>query len=146
METLLKSNYNRLWDGTEPGWVLLKIHRQTSTVAVLFGELGASPQEIQALRRVVPEFNVLPALQVIQQLRGCQRVDLGELDSREARKLIQGLRECGLRVEERAIERGSYLPFNEIQEKALLIEDDDELRKVTAEALKQGLPVRQVET
>lgn len=81
MEGLLQSNYSRLWDGTESGWVLLQIHRHTSAVAVLFDELGAPPQEVQALRRVMPEFNRLPALQAIQQLRGRQRVYLGEFDT-----------------------------------------------------------------
>lgn len=145
-EPCMMSNYSHLWDGTEPGWVLLQVHRQTSTIAVLFDEPGATPLEIQALRRVVPEFTALPAQQVVLQLRGRRRIDLGEMESREARRLIERLWDCGLRVEEQALDRSGYLPFNEISKLAVLIEDEVEGRAVAAEALRQGIPVRQVES
>lgn len=140
------SNYSHLWDGTEPGWVLLQVHRQTSTLAVLFDEPGATLLEIQALRRVVPEFTALPAQQAVLQLRGRWRIDLGEMESREARRLIKRLRDCGLRVEEQTLDRSGYLPFNEVSKMALLIEDEAESRAVAAEALRQGIPVRHVES
>lgn len=145
-EPCMMSNYSHLWDGTEPGWVLLQVHRQTSTLAVLFEEPGATLLEIQALRRVVPEFTALPAQQAVLQLRGRWRIDLGEMESREARRLIERLRDCGLCVEEQALDRSGYLPFNEVSKMALLIEDEVESRAVAAEALRQGIPVRQVES
>lgn len=131
----MMSNYSHLWDGTEPSWVLLQVHRQTSTLL-----------EIQALRRVVPEFAALSARQAVLQLRGRWRIDLGEMEFREARRLIERLRDCRLRVEEQTLDRGGYLPFNEVSKMALLIENEVESRAVAAEALRQGIPVRQVES
>ncbi len=142
----MMSNYSHLWDGTEPSWVLLQVHRQTSTLAVLFEEPGASLLEIQALRRVVPEFAARSAQQAVLQLRGRWRIDLGEMEFREARRLIERLRDCRLRVEEQTLDRSGYLPFNEVSKMALLIENEVESRAVAAEALRQGIPVRQVES
>ncbi|WP_398491644.1 hypothetical protein [Variovorax sp.] len=142
----MMSNYSHLWDGTEPSWVLLQVHRQTSTLAVLFEEPGASLLEIQTLRRVVPEFAALSAQQAVLQLRGRWRIDLGEMEFREARRLIERLRDCRLRVEKQTLDRGGYLPFNEVSKMALLIENEVESRAVAAEALRQGIPVRQVES
>jgi hypothetical protein len=49
-------------------------------------------------------------------------------------------------VEEQALDRSGYLPFNEVSKTALLIEDEVEGRAVAAEALRQGIPVRQDES
>lgn len=95
---------------------------------------------------MVPEFAALSAQQAVLQLRGRWRIDLGEMEFREARRLIERLRDCRLRVEEQTLDRSGYLPFNEVSKMALLIENEVESRAVAAEALRQGIPVRQVES
>ncbi|MDQ0038077.1 hypothetical protein J2W30_005864 [Variovorax boronicumulans] len=140
------SSYSYLWDGTEPGWTLLKIHRSMTSVAVLFDERGPSIQEIQALRGAVPSFSTMSAQQAVQQLRESRRVDLGELDTRAARKLVKDLKDRGLRVEERSVDLTGYMPFNEISKRALVIEGEAMAKEVAAEGLRRGLPVRHVET
>jgi hypothetical protein len=140
------SNYSYLWDGTESGWTLLKVHRSVTTIAVVFEGQGPSAQEIRALRGAVSSFRTMSAQEAFQQLRGSRRVDLGALDARAALRLVEDLEGRGLRVEERSMDLTNYLPFNEVSKSALIIEDEATNNEVVAEGLRKGLPVRHVET
>ncbi|SFQ70641.1 hypothetical protein SAMN05216567_12833 [Variovorax sp. OK605] len=138
------SSYSYLWDGTQSGWTLLRIHRAVCAITVVFDAQGPSRQEIQVLRRTVPSWREISVRQAVRQLWGRPSVDLGEFDQRPARRLVQALESRGLRVREKVTEQTTYLPFNESGQHALIIENVGTLQKVVGEALRRGLPVRRV--
>lgn len=139
------TSYSFLWDGTEKGWVLLHISRWMSVLTVAFDDNGPSPKEIQALRRAVPSIGVVPASEAVSRFAGRKGAVLGEFEDREARRIAKELQDHGVQVQHRAIDRSGYLPFNELNQHAMVIEDDIVSRDVTDEALRRGVPVRHVE-
>jgi hypothetical protein len=139
------TSYSFLWDGTEAGWVLLHISRWMSGLTATFDDGGPSPREIQALRRAVPSIGAMSASEAVGQLAGRKSVALGEFDDREGRRIAKELRDHGVQVQQQTIDRSGYLPFNELNQHVMAIEDDLVARDVTDEALRRGVPVRHVE-
>lgn len=139
------NSYSFLWDGTETGWVLLHISRWMSSLTATFDDGGPCPREIQALRRAVPSIGAMPASEAIGQFAGRKSVVLGEFEDREARRIAKELHGHGVQIQHQTIDRSSYLPFNELNQHAMIIEDDIVARDVTDEALRRGVLVRHVE-
>ncbi len=138
--------YQYLWDGSQPGWVLIRFNGNYVDLSLKFEPSGPSPQEMMAIRRTVSEFKSLPLHQVIAQLRGSTAYKLGRFESREARRIAENCSKEGLNVMQVVDDAARFLPTNEITNRALLIEDDELAKRVYDLALKHGIPVRHVET
>jgi hypothetical protein len=137
--------YQYLWDGTEAGWVLLRINRWTVSLSVVFADEGSTAADVKALRRAIPSLGALSAADALASLRGRQRVELGEFEAREARRVAGACRKAGLVVLEEAQDRSGYVPFNESTNSGLVIEDDALHEAVMEAALQHGVAVMHVE-
>lgn len=135
------AEYSYLWDGTEPGWVVLEHTRDEAEVLVAFGVDGPTLVEVKALRSVFTVLKTMPAADALKQLKGLRALSLGVHESRVARKLQLDCQSMGLKV--------SALPAQEVQRSLintmtngfLWIEDEKANRAVVADALANGLRV-----
>ena len=139
-------NYSRIWDGSSSGWVLLRVNRQVTSLSIRFSNSEPNLHEMAALRRALPAFAKLPVSEVRSILKNRQIFDLGMFESREACGMAHSCRAQNLEVIERATDASSYLPFNEVTKQALIIEDNDLNRAVCDEAIRNGVPVKHIET
>lgn len=137
--------YSYLWNGSQPGWVLLCIDGQRFELTIKFAEGGPSAREFGAIQKVVPEFRTLSLSSVFERLKAQSSLQLGEFESSEARKLAQSCTDVGLTVTQLVKEVPRYLLVNELTKRALVIEDDDLANQVKETALKRLVPVRHIE-
>ena len=137
--------YQYLWDGSQPGWVLKRSHGHYVDLSLTFNFSGPSNGELMAVRRAVSEYKSLPFSEVIAQLRDRQSLPLGRFVSDEARAIVAACRQEGLCVAEEVINAARYVPTNEITGTVLLIEDDVVANQVFSFAVQNGVPVRLVE-
>lgn len=135
------AEYSYLWDGTEPGWVVLEHTRDEAEVLVAFGVDGPTLAEIKALRSVSAALKNLPAADVFKQLRGLRSYSLGVHESRVARKLQLGCQSMGLKVTALPTQEVQRSLINTMTNRFLLIEDEKANRAVVADALANGLRV-----
>lgn len=138
--------YSYLWDGSQAGWVLLRLLRSTSSLTVSFPDGSASVKDARALRATLPEFGSFTAQDTLRRLAGRPTVELGSFEQREARRIVKALEAQGLTVKESALNEVCYIPFNESTKSILLIDEDEELAAaVEQKALASGVRTRDVE-
>jgi hypothetical protein len=140
------SQYRYLWDGSQPGWTLVRIYGERVELALAFSAEGPSTREVMSIRKVVPTFKSMPLSEVIEQLRGQQIFMLGQFETREARTLRQSCSEEGLTVTQKVNDVPRYILANELTNRALIIDDDELAKQVHDAALRHQIPVRHVET
>jgi len=116
------AEYSHLWDGTEPGWVVLEHTRDEAEVLVTFGVDGPTLAEIKALRSVSVALKILPAADVFKQLRGLRSFSLGVHESRVARKLLLDCQLMGLKVSDLPAQVVHRSLINTLTKRFLLIE------------------------
>lgn len=137
--------YSYLWDGSQPGWTLVRMSRQEVSLALLFVCGEPTLAEVKAVRSVVPAYKGQPTGNVLKSLKGVPRLELGTFGVREGNSLSALCREHGLVVEECFHDRTSYLPVNDITNRILAIEDNMINKAVQEEALRRGVPVKTIE-
>lgn len=135
------AEYSYLWDGSEPGWVVLEHTRDEAEVLVAFGVDGPTLAEIKALRSVSAALKILPAADVFKQLRGLRAFSLGVHESRVSRKLQLDCQSMGLRVSALPAQQVQRSLINTLTKRFLLIEDDQTCKAVVADALANGLQI-----
>lgn len=135
------AEYSYLWDGTEPGWVVLEHTRDEAEVLVAFGVDGPTLADIKALRSVSAALKKMPAADVLKQLRGLGSLSLGLRQSRAARRLQMHCQSMGLRVSALPAQDVQRSLINTLTKRFLLIEDDQACRAVVADALANGLRI-----
>lgn len=138
-------SYSFLWDGTQPGWVILRINRQAISIEVCFAIGGPTLREVAAMRKAVPSFSAMPPSDAFAALKGRSRVNLGSFEGRVARRLCESCRMHGLVVEQAVADRSGQIPFNEISNQSLVIEDDLLAERICQRAIAQGIRVKHVE-
>ena len=136
------NHYARLWNGNEPGWVVVRHTEDRVKLHVEFSDDGPTIQELKALRLAVPRLAQQAATEVLRAVKGKPVYFLGELESGAARKLREQCESLGLRVAAHGHTATCYNLVNEQTNRFLLIEDSATLQAVAEEAIKQGLPVR----
>ncbi|WP_061287636.1 hypothetical protein [Delftia tsuruhatensis] len=135
------AEYSCIWDGTEPGWVVLEHTRDEAEVLVAFGVDGPTLAEIKALRSVSAFLKTLPAADVLNQLRGLRSFSLGVHESRVARKLLLDCQSMGLKVSDLPAQEVHRSLINTLTKRFLLIEDEQACRAVVADAIANGLQI-----
>ncbi|MCE9556974.1 MAG: hypothetical protein K8T91_26810 [Planctomycetes bacterium] len=137
--------FQQMWDGSEPGWRLVKVHRNTWRVIFHFGENGASKIEMVALRKILNELRDVPPEQVWRQLQSSPSYeypeDLGNIESCE---LVNAAQSVGLAATAKSVDRGGYLPIA-ADGSAMIIEDDELAEQVTQKMIASGVPIEQME-
>jgi hypothetical protein len=145
MRTDAVKDYAYLWDGSQAGWVLLKINQQALKVTIRVAAGGPTLRDVAATRAALPAYAALPPSEAFAALKGRPLVPLGTFDSEEGRRLAEKCRQHGLTVETEGEDRSRNLLVNEQGSHALVIEDDELAALVCQEALSQGIQVRHVE-
>lgn len=135
------AEYSYLWDGTEPGWVVLEHTRDEAEVLVAFGVDGPTLAEIKALRSVSAALKILPAADVFKQLRGLRSFSLGVHESRVARKLRLDCHSMGLKLFDLPAQEVHRSLINSLTKRFLLIEDEQASRVAVADALANGVRI-----
>lgn len=135
------AEYSYLWDGTEPGWVVLEHTRDEAEVLVAFGVDGPTLAEIKALRSVSAALKKMPAADVLKQLRGLRSFSLGVHESWVARKLLLDCQLMALKVSDLPAQVVHRSLINTLTKRFLLIEDEQACRAVVADALANGLRI-----
>lgn len=137
------TNFSRLWNGTEPGWVVWRHTEDREHLTIAFSASGATIEEIKAIRAVIPEIASLPISKAMQKLRNVREYAIGEFESSDAYILKRKCSLVGLQVSSQGFQKVSHLLYNEITRSGLLIECPIENDKVVQEAIKNGLPIRE---
>jgi len=139
------SSFERFWNGSEPGWVVLRhIHNLVCTT-ILFGPEGPSVTEVQALRKCFEFYRGAPAIEVLRALKGQRNVEAGSHASAEARRFASLLKAEGLQFQQTGKQEVHDLMFNETTKMAALIEDSSLSRQVVETAISKGVPIRHAE-
>lgn len=132
------------WDRSHD-YVLQRFFNDLTHVMIRFRGQPPSVSELVALRRCLPQYRYMTPAAVREEIGRSQELSLGELPSREARRLIETLQKVGLDVVVQSASYVSYVPFNRTTGYAWLIEDDAEAATVVEEMLAAGVPVEYVE-
>lgn len=136
------SQFSRLWNGSEPGWVIIQHQEDHEHLSISFGSEGASIRDIRSLRSLLSELSRKSLIEVHEAIIGVQTFDLGTHESSVARKLKRQCEEQNLVAQSEPIVKVRYSIINEQTNRYLLIEEEALLRKVVEEAVAQGLPTR----
>jgi hypothetical protein len=137
MSTNAFARFDHLWNGSEPGWVVVRHREDLEELDVGFSDNGPTTQELMLLRTVAP------TLEVVRLLKGARSFHLGTFESAPARRLRAQCESVGLRVASHGYTSTRYSLINEQTSRFLLIEDSATLRCVAEEAMSRGLPVRE---
>lgn len=134
--------YSHLWDGSEPGWTVVRHTEDRERLSVVFAQDGATIADIKALRTVVPELKAKAASAALAELKGHSELLLGEFESRIARAVRERCETLGLRVVSSPHRTVRDSLISEQSKRFLLIEDGSVSQAVAQEAIRQGLPLR----
>jgi hypothetical protein len=135
------SHFMHVWNGTEPGWAVLRRAEDREQLVVAF-EGGANVRDLKALRALLPELGAAPASQLMA-LKGAPSYDLGEYESAAAHRLKARCALLQLSVSSIGRQVVHYGIFNELTRVYCLIEDDGVNKRVAAEAIRHGVQVRE---
>lgn len=139
------SEFSFLWDGSEPGWTLIRGSHTEWTITVAFTSPGATVQDVRALRLAVPEFRDQTASSVFSAVRGVASIVVADsVGNTTCRERLQALERNGLKAtaEARVIHWGQPMSKDQM---VLLIEDEGLARAVAERMEREGLPVHQIE-
>jgi hypothetical protein len=138
----IAESHSRLWNGLEPGWVVVRHTEDRARLRVMFSESGPTISEVKSLRAVIPSLAEKSAAMVLASLKEGTEFDLGDFESSAARRLRMECQAQGLRVADQEYQTVHHSLINELSKTFLLIEDTETNEAVAEEAIKRGLPVR----
>ncbi|MBV1776358.1 hypothetical protein KSF73_11610 [Burkholderiaceae bacterium DAT-1] len=139
------ANYQRLWDGTEQGWVLWRHDEDRVKLTLTFSAGGPTLENIKALRSVISSFKEQPAVKLFASLKGINSLELGDFESRASKKVAFALVNHGLVPEEDPYHITRFTFVNELGGALLVIEDNILHQLVVEEAIKNHIPIRRSE-
>jgi hypothetical protein len=131
--------YRYLWDGSED-WVLNAYDRLQMSLTVSFAGDRATIQEIMALRKLITAYQNTPVIQIKSLLGDRKEIDIGVLYEREAYRILARAKELDLTIVSKRICTTYYIPIDR-NNCALIIENDDLSKRVTAKMLEAGVPI-----
>lgn len=133
-------NFDRLWNGTEPGWTVHVHHDDVATIWIPLPETGITPAFFKAVRSVLPRYSSMSTSEFRARLLVEGGIETDILDGADAYALHRACIRAGLPAERRGHSTTSYSLVNELTNRCLIIEDDDLGRRVAEEAIRRGLP------
>lgn len=133
--------YAYMWDGSQPGWTMLRVEQHYMHLALLFATGGPSLREIADARSLVPALSELTAAQCHAALKGQVRVELGRFECSDAAEIVERFKERGLWISMTPEDASGYLPRNELTGEVLIIEDNDLAQAVSDRAVAEGVRI-----
>lgn len=128
-----------LWDGSQPGWELHWTDRVVWVVTVYLAG-GSTPSEVSRLRKLIPSLGAMTATEAYRAVAGEPSILYpGELGQIEKRQVLERAAALGFRVTVESRDRSGGLPVR--NGFAVLIEDDDLMRRVCDKMRESGCPV-----
>ena len=140
MNTEEENEFRHLWDGSEQ-WVLLKVEQHLTRLTLRFTTKEPSISEIQAVRRLLPQYQQLPPAQVKAILGDCGEFELPLLPRAEAEKLSAQAKELDLCPKSVDASYTGYSPFCPVNRSVCMIEGDALAAQVYRRMLDSGVPV-----
>jgi hypothetical protein len=133
--------YRHLWDGSEPGWTLVRVDRVVWRLVFEFGESGPTQLEIASLRTLLDEFRDIPLSTVWKRLKGLRRYEPDQqYGDNDCRTLSERAAILGLRVQPIARDAGGCVPISP-GGCALIIENNALAKEVTDRMREAGVPI-----
>jgi hypothetical protein len=132
------------WDRSHD-WVLHRFWNDLTRITIHFRQAPPTAAELAALRRCLPRFRDTAPSAVRAALTPAGVLPLGEMPTREARRLIEVAQAQGLDVVAEGASFASYLPYDRTSGCVWLIEDNSEAAAVAEAMLAAGVPVQEVE-
>ena len=132
------------WDRSH-NWVVHRFHLDRAELTVVFEAERPSLAELAVLRRCLPEFRNVPPATARDRAGKKGRLEFGELHGPESEAIARrrcGVRGCG--SSSRDTSRVGYLPHDRTTGDALLIEDDEEGRRLIEQMIEAGVPVEDI--
>ncbi|WP_146603005.1 hypothetical protein [Pseudomonas sp. 57B-090624] len=137
-------DFKYLWDGSEPGWGLKKIMRDSWRLVFSFSSEGPDARQIALLRQLIPELMHSPLSTVYKQLKGtrCFRTceDYGSIDGYRLQSQADAL---GLKVSSEVTRNVTYLPIRN-ESGVTCIEDEALAKAVALKMIEAGVPVFEI--
>ena len=135
-EELAELSY--LWTSGE--WLLRSIHHSRARIILIFPAGRPSPQELLAVRALVPRFAQSPVSLLKAEVGDAPTFTVGEFGNLEARRLESEARARQLEVRSEDVSFTGYLPVNS-KGHALIIEDEELASLATEEMRRQGVAI-----
>ncbi len=132
------------WDRSRD-WVVQRYYNELTRVTIRFQRGTPSVAELLAVRRCLPQFRDTPPAALRASIGRAGFLPLGEMPTREARRLVEDARAAGLEVVAENASFISYLPYDRTTRCAWLIEDEAEARSVAEAMIAAGVPIQEVQ-
>ncbi|MGN6151358.1 MAG: hypothetical protein ACTHOH_05020 [Lysobacteraceae bacterium] len=140
------AQFARVWNGSEPGWVVHVHHDDSATIWIPIPAEGITPAFFKAVRSVLPGYSVMSTSEFRARLLANGGIETERLDGYNAYdhhlRFIRAVHDAERRVRATT----SCLLIHEEMKIAKIIEDDDLNRRVAEEAIRRGLEVRESTT
>ena len=136
------SGLSYLW--TSGDWKLHCCHRSLVRIIVVFPKGRPSPQELLAVRALVPRFADSPLSILKAEVGALSQFVVGEFTDAEASCLQSKASARGLQARAEDASFTSYLPVS-VHGSALIIEDNELASLVQEEMRRRGVPVVSVD-
>lgn len=140
------ARFDRLWNGSEPGWVVQVHHDDAATIWVPIPATGITPSFFKAVRSLLSEFSAMSTSEFHARLNADGGIETEILDDLDAEYLYREGLGAGLELERRARPHTFYRIFNERTNYVLQIEDDELHCLVAEEAIRRGVRIRESTT
>jgi len=133
------------WDRSHD-WVVQRYYYDLTRVAIRFEGGSPTVAELLAARRCLPQFRDTPPAELRASIGIAGSLSLGEMPTREARRLAEAAEAAGLDVVMDNASFISYLPYDRTAGCAWLIEDDAKARSIAEAMIAAGVPLQEVDT
>jgi hypothetical protein len=132
------------WDHTHD-WVVQRYYNDLTRVTIRFTHGVPNLAELLAVRRCLPQYRNTPPAELRALIGRAGSLPLGEMATREARRLAEAAKATGLDVVAEDASFISYLPYDRTTRCGWLIEDEAEARSVAEAMIAAGVPIQEVE-
>lgn len=132
------------WDRSHE-WIVVRCYNDLTRMTIRFERGSPTVAELFALRRCLTQFRDTPPAELRAAIGNAGSLPLGEMETREARRLVEAVRAAGLDVVAENTSFISYVPYDRTTNSVWIIEDDAEARSVAEAMIASGVPVHYVE-
>ena len=129
--------YSYIWDGSDPGWEIIRSYNNCYEIVLMFAPTGASKNEKLSILQISLNFESITELH--KALKGKAEYVLGEFDSTSIKKVEALCQAACLKYQ--INDKSSVISILQNKDHVLLIEDESLNEKLTVYAESKGIPV-----
>jgi hypothetical protein len=132
--------FQYLWDGTDT-WTLHVSYHSRVELKIAFNSEHPTVTEIIAVRKLLEEYRHMPVHQLKEKIGNSKVLSIGEYSTSEAEPITLNASKLGLSVMEKDSSRTEYLPYDQENQLALLIDNDELSEQIIKKMLEAGVPI-----